>query len=147
MPSDQLLIGFREKYRFVKTIIASEVAILSIAACSGAENAPSVKFVERSKVFGANSGSVSADPLRLIVEIDESGRLTLNRIEVGNINDPKSVTNELRLIFGDRALSRVETREVIVATKGWIDHDLLEKLIDRLRKSNAGPIVIVNSMN
>lgn len=147
MGTGYLLISGDRKLSLRKRVAAFAIASISVTACSGSNNVSTVTFVDRSKVFAADNDSDPVDPYMLVVEIDEAGRLTLNKIQVGNIIDPDSVKKELKSIFDDREVDRVESREVIVATKGWVSRDNLELLIDRLTDAKAGPIVIVNSPN
>ncbi len=73
-----------------------------LTACeSSAKNYP-VVFIEREDVFPAENADRKANPLMLRVEIDEDGKLSLNKIETGMTAEPLLLAEKLKVIFDDR---------------------------------------------
>src|SRR5688500_10884643 len=82
--------------------------------CKSSAANHSVEFVDRSAAF---SQDILPQPLLLIVEIDEGGRLRLNRIETGTTGDMSSLAEKLEVIFADREKAGIDEREVLIDPK------------------------------
>lgn len=98
-----------------------------------------MRFVERSAVF---SPSEELNPLRLIIEINEEGRLTLNKIDAGSLDDTTFLSEKLETIFADREKASISARELIILPDYEIENEELEKFIKRLNISDA-PILVI----
>ncbi len=127
-----------KKLLFV-TIFVSSPAFLNCS--SPAKNHP-VEFVDRNAALAPDK---NRKPLLLVVEIDEAGKLRLNRIETGTIDDASLLTEKLRVIFEDRANTTIEEREVIIDPRGKIKNEDVERLIESLEKVKASPIRVIKS--
>ena len=77
--------------------------------------------------------------------IDENGKLSLNKIETGTIDDAGQLSEKLRSVFDDRARSAIAEREVLIEMKGKIKKENLEKLIESLSAVKASPIRIIKN--
>jgi hypothetical protein len=113
---------------------------ISLSACADSAKSYTVRFVERSAVF---SEEEELNPLRLVIEISENGKLTLNKIEAGTLNDTRFLSEKLRTIFTDRQKAAISTREVIILPQYKIDNEELEKLIADLRITDAALILVI----
>ena len=114
---------------------------LTVPGCRGAANYP-VDFVDRSEVFVFKQ---TPNPLLLVIEIDDDGRLSLNKIEIGMIDDRRVLAEKLAAIFDDRKKSGLVEREVIIAPQGKVKSEDLEKLIESLVEAQASPIRVIKS--
>jgi len=85
------------------------------------------------------------NPLLLVVEIDESGRLSLNKIETGTISDPDNLIEKIEVIFEDREKAGHNEREVIIDPQGNVKSEDLEKLIESLAAMKAAPIRVIKN--
>ena len=113
-------------------------------ALSGCENLPKivrVDLIDRS-VAALNE---TRNPLLLIVEIDERGRLCLNKIETGTTADLTVLTGKLKIIFDDRKKSGITQREITIDPQGNVKNDDLEKLIENLTAAKSAPIRIIKN--
>lgn len=116
-------------------------ACLSLACCKDSATSDQVQFVDRDIALSPESMS---NPLRLIIEITETGKLRLNKIETGTIADLTILTERLKTIFSDREKALISEREIIIDPQGFSDEDL-EKLIESLAEAKASPIEVINS--
>ena len=113
---------------------------LSLSGCTDSTASYQVRFVERSAVF---SDDENLRPLQLVVEINENGKLTLNKIEAGTLSDTTFLSEKLQTIFTDRKKAAINVREVIILPQSRIENEKLEKLIEELRTSDAAPILVI----
>lgn len=84
-------------------------------------------------------------PLRLVVEIDENGRLSLNKIETGTIGDLTVLNEKLQAVFDDREKAGIGEREVVIDPQGSVKNEDVEKLIENLAAAKAAPIRIIKN--
>lgn len=89
--------------------------------------------------------SEKSNQLRLVVEIDENGRLSLNKIETGTIRDLTSLTEKLKIIFDDREKAGIGEREIVIDPQGSVKNADLEKLIEGLAGVKAAPVLIIKN--
>lgn len=113
---------------------------ISLSGCADSPRSNTVRFVERSAVF---SGDEELNPLRLVIEINENGKLTLNKIEAGTVSDTSFLAEKMKTIFTDRKKAGIGAREVIILPEYKIENEELEKLIENLRISGAAPILVI----
>jgi hypothetical protein len=113
---------------------------LSLSGCTDSARICTVRFVERSAVFSKDQ---ELNPLRLVIEINENGKLTLNKIEAGTLDDTTFLSEKLKTIFTDRKKAAIGAREVIILPEYEIENEELEKLIEDLRISDAAPILVI----
>ena len=119
------------------------VIFLLISGCQDSANTYQVAFVDRSKVFPTGSwGKNSIDPLMLVVEIGEDGKLSLNKIETGTI---ESLAEKIKVIFDDREKAGVAQREIFIDAKGNVAEQDLERLIESLAEVKAEPIRVIKN--
>lgn len=115
---------------------------LSFFSCKGSAKHYPVDFVNRNVVF---SPAKKPNPLRLVVEISKDGRLRLNKIETGTIDDGTELSNKLIAIFNDRQKVGIDEREVVIDPQGKVNDEDLEKLIKNLADVKAEPIRVIKS--
>lgn len=84
-------------------------------------------------------------PLRLVVEIDENGRLRLNKIGTGTIRDVTGLRGKLQVVFDDREKAGIREREVVIDPQGNVKSADLEKLIENLAAANAAPLRVIKN--
>jgi hypothetical protein len=113
---------------------------ISVSGCTDSARSYPVHLVERSAVFSQDE---ELNPLRLVIEINENGKLTLNKIEAGTLSDTTFLSEKLKTIFTDRQKAAICTREVIILPRSKIENEELEKLIEALRISDAAPILVI----
>jgi hypothetical protein len=113
---------------------------ITLSGCTDSTGSYTVRFVERSAVFSKDE---ELNPLRLVIEINENGKLTLNKIEAGTLSDTTFLSEKLKTIFTDRKKAAISAREVIILSESKIENKELEKLIEDLRISDAAPILII----
>jgi hypothetical protein len=113
---------------------------LTLSGCTHSAGSYPVHFVDRSAVFSENE---EPSPLRLVIEISENGKLTLNKIEAGTLRDTTFLSEKLKTIFTDRQKAAISAREVIILPGDRIEIEELEKLIEDLRISEAAPILVI----
>ncbi len=118
------------------------VICLSFLGCQNSATNHSVGFVDRSAVFALNK---KPNPLRLVVEISEDGRLSLNKIKTGTISDLSVLSEKVEAIFDDRQKAGTDEREVMIDPQGKVKNEDLEKLIENLAGVKAAPIRIIKN--
>ncbi|MGH9819501.1 MAG: hypothetical protein ACRD43_04975 [Pyrinomonadaceae bacterium] len=69
--------------------------------------------------------------------------MSLNNIETGTIEDTRQLSDSLNSVFEDRLANGIVMREVIVEPESNVPKGDMRKLIDCLKKTNAGPIRIL----
>lgn len=117
------------------------LSILMICfALSGCENSPKIVRVD---LIDRNVAARNENPSLLVVEIDERGRLFLNKIETGTTADLTVLTEKLKIIFDDREKSGITERGITIDPQGNVKNDDLEKLIENLTAVKAAPIRII----
>ena len=121
--------------------LTSILVILGLFGCQAPEKFR-VDFVDRNDVFHFDQKS---DPLTLVVEIGEDGKLRLNRIETGTIDDTTELSEKLKAIFDDRKHAGMEQTEVTIDPQPRVETDDLEKLVTILADLNASPIRVVRN--
>ena len=115
---------------------------LLLSGCeSSARNYP-VTFVDQSDVFTSDRRS---NPLLLVVEMSEDGKLSLNKIETGTISDLKVLTEKLKAVFDDREKASISEREVVINLKGKISGEDLQRLVESLAQAKASPIRVIKN--
>lgn len=95
--------------------------------CGGANHKADISFLGRDAV------STVENPLALVVSIDAGGKLMLNQIETGTVDDPALLVGKLRAIFEDRRRSSGYDNEVMVEMVGTIPYEDLDTLITSLK--------------
>lgn len=101
-----------------------------------------VDFVDRSAMLSLDK---KPNPLMLVVEIDEDGKLSLNKIETGTISDVSLLSDKLKVIFDDREKASIKERKVVIDSKSKVKSEDLEKLVETLASVKASPIRIVKN--
>lgn len=129
-----------------KTLLVSIFVIcLSFLGCrDSAKNYP-VDFVDRKAVFPIENQVQKVNSLSLVVEIAEDGKLSLNKIETGTIDDLALLSEKLKVIFDDREKASIKEKEVVIDPKGKVKYEDLEKLVETLASIKASPIWIVKN--
>ena len=89
--------------------------LLCIFDCNKQRGNYPVNFVERGDV---QSFEKNTNPLLLVVVIADDGKLSLNKIETGTIDDMSVLSEKLRSIFDDREKNGITEREVLVEDEG-----------------------------
>jgi hypothetical protein len=144
-------ICMKENFRRERKVFSKRVrtgwlaaACAAFAACGGGpgKNVRPVEFVERGAVFTFDK---RADPLLLVVEVREGGRLSLNRIETGTLDDPGVLCEKLAAVFEDREKAGIFEKEVIVEPRGNAGRKELEKLLEELSRARAAPIRVIKN--
>jgi biopolymer transport protein ExbD len=131
----------KESGEKVKKIrLASIFMIFAFFGCQDSAKNLRVDFVDRNTVFAFNQ---KPNPLMLIVELTENGKLSLNKIETGTIKDPTLLAEKLKVIFDDRENSLIGEREVVIDPQGKVKNEDLEKLIESLAEAKASPIRVI----
>ncbi len=110
--------------------------------CQYAATSNEIEFVDRNAGYLPNE---EQNPLTLVVAIDENGKLSLNKIETGTIDDARQLSEKLESVFDDREKSAISEREVLIEMKGKIKKENLEKLIESLSAVKASPIRIIKN--
>lgn len=114
-------------------------------AFSGCPDSPEiirVDFIERNNFSMPGKQS---DSLRLVVAIDDHGRLNLNKIETGTMSDLEFLKEILRVVFDDRERAGISEREVIIDPQGDVKNEDLEKLVESLASVKAAPIRVIKN--
>jgi hypothetical protein len=126
-----------------KTLLISIFAfILSFLNCkSSVKNYP-VDFVDRNTILAIDK---DGKPLMLVVELDEDGRLSLNKIQTGTIDDVSVLSEKLKVIFRDREKTSIAKREVVIDPQGRVKDENVEKLIENLAEVKAAPIRLIKN--
>lgn len=115
---------------------------LSFSGCRNQERAANrqVEFIDRNANLSLDRKS---NPLLLVVGLNEEGRLNLNKIETGTINDTSILAAKLKVVFDDRERSGIAAREVVIDPPGNVKSEDLEKLIETVAKARAAPIRVI----
>ena len=131
----------------MKKILFASIFIicLSLFGCRDSAKSYPVNFVDRKTVFPIENQIRKANPLMLVVEIAEDGKLKLNNIETGTIDDTTLISQKLKAIFDDREKAAIGAREVVVDPQGKVKYEDLEKLIDNLAEVKASPIRVIKN--
>lgn len=85
----------------------------------------------------------NSDPLMLVVEIGDGGKLSLNKIETGTIADAEPLCGKLKTIFEDRRRTRITERGIYVYPKAKTARRDLKYLIEKLAQTDASPIFLI----
>ncbi len=101
-----------------------------------------VDLVDRSVVFAPDQ---KPNPLMLVVEIDENGKLSLNKIRTGTIDDLTELSKKLEAVFDDREKTGLVEKEVVIDLQGEVKNEDLEKLIESLAGVKASPIRVIKN--
>jgi biopolymer transport protein ExbD len=95
--------------------------------------------------------SVTPNPDTLIVSIDDSANLTLNReTGLGFVNEPQKMTDRLRGIFEERVQSYALSpsgkaavpRHVFIKAPRGLNYGSVAKVVDAVKMSGADPIAL-----
>ena len=78
-----------------------------------------------------------------MVEITSDGKLSLNKIETGTIDDTAVLAEKLKSVFDDREKTSISEREVVIDRKGSVERKDLEKVIENLAGVKASPIRVL----
>lgn len=124
-----------------KRLVFIAVIWFSFFGCQNSVKNYPVDFIDRHAVLLSNK----PNPLLLIVEIDESGRLSLNKIETGTISDLTILSGIVQVIFDDREKAGISEREVVIDPQGNVKNEDLEKLIESLASIKAAPIRVIKN--
>ena len=127
-----------------KKILLISIFILSLSFLdckSSVKNYP-VDFIDRNTILALGK---KGKPLMLVIEIDEDGKLSLNKIETGTIADISLLSEKLKAIFDDREKTSIEEREVVIDPQGEIKNEDVEKLIESLAGVEASPIWVIKN--
>jgi len=81
----------------------------------------------------------------LVLEIDEGGRLRLNKIETGTTRDMSLLAEKLKVIFADREKSGIDEREVLIDPKIQPETEGFEELVRTLADAKATPIRVIRN--
>jgi len=101
-----------------------------------------VDFIDRQTIFAFGN---KPNPLLLVVEIDENGRLSLNKIETGTIFELSILSEKIEVIFDDREKAGISEREVVIDPQGKVKNEDVEKLIESLASVKAAPIRVIKN--
>lgn len=124
------------------SLAAISVIYFAFSGCQDSAKNIQIDFVDRDAVFALGK---TPNQLTLVVEIREDGKLSLNKIETGTIDDPRLLSETLEAIFADREKSGLVEREVVIEPKGGIKNRDLEKLIESLAEVKASPIRVIKT--
>ena len=133
-----------KKERKVKRILPTSILIICIVL-TGCRNSPKIVRVELIDRNAFSKLNENPDPLLLVVGIEENGRLSLNKIETGELSDPTILNGKLQIIFDDREKAGISEREVIIDPQGNVKNEDLEKLIESMTGAKAEPIRIIKT--
>ena len=117
------------------------ICVLSAGCRDSAKNYP-VTFVDRRAALAPGK---QPNPLTLVVRIDENGKLALNRIETGRIEDPSELTEKIKAVFADREKASIREREVVIDPQGDVKREDLERLVENLESVKAAPVRVIKS--
>jgi CHASE2 domain-containing sensor protein len=131
----------RKRLKKILLVSISTASLAFLDCKSSVKNYP-VDFVDRNIALAPDK---KANSLLLVVEIDESGNLRLNRIEIGTIANVSLLSEKLKAIFEDRARNSNHEREVLIDRRGEIKKEDLERLIECLKSAKASPIRVVKN--
>ena len=131
----------------MRTILLVPIVVicLSFLGCQeSAKNYP-VDFVDRKAIFPIGNHIQKSNPLMLVIEIADDGKLSLNKIETGTIADTTLLSEKLKVIFDDREKASIKGREVVIDLKGKVKSEDLEKLVESLANAKASPIRVIKN--
>lgn len=123
-------------------LVSIFVFSFSFLDCKTSVKVYPVDFVDRNAVFASGK---KLNPLMLVVEIDENGKLSLNKIETGTIEDTALLSEKLRVIFDDREKASINDREVVINRKGNIKDEDLKELVETLAELKTSPIQVIKN--
>lgn len=118
------------------------VICLAFSGCKGSAKKYPVDLVDRNTMFAPDQKPA---PLRLVVEIDENGKLSLNKIKTGTIADTTNLCEKIGAIFDDREKTGLVEKEVVIDPHGEVADEDLEKLIKSLAEAKAAPIRLIKT--
>ena len=129
--------------RLEKIALASIFVLsLSFINCKSSAEVYSVDELDQKTSLALDK---KAKPLMLVVEINEDGRLSLNKIETGTIDDVSVLSEKLEVIFDDREKTSIKEREVMIYPQGKIKNEDVETLIENLADAKASPIRVIKN--
>ena len=128
----------------VKKINVAPIVLICacVFGCGNSGPTHPIQFVERDAIF---SKSQAPRPLMLVLEIDEAGRLRLNKIETGTTADTAPLAEKLEAIFADREKSGIDEREVLIDPKTSFEAERYKELIRVLADAKATPIKVIEN--
>ena len=133
----------RNENTFKQILLTPALLICStFFSCTSSATNHSVEFVDRSAAF---SQGVLPQSLMLVLEIDEGGRLRLNKIETGTTRDMSLLAEKLKVIFADREKSGIDEREVLIDPKIQPETEGFEELVRTLADAKASPIRVIRN--
>lgn len=121
-------------------ILIAVIWIASFGCQNSVKNYP-VDFIDRHAVLLDEK----PNPLLLVVEITENGRLSLNKIETGTISDLAVLNGKLQIIFDDREKAGISEKGVIIDPQVNVKDEDLEKLIESLAAVKSAPIRVIKN--
>lgn len=124
------------------TLLVSILVCLAFSGCQSRVKTHPVDFVERNTALAVDR---SRKPFLLVVEIDENGKLRLNRIETGTIADISLLSEKLEAIFEDRERNSNNEKAVVIDPRGEVKKEDVERLIESLEGVKASPIRVVKN--
>ena len=116
------------------------VICLTVAECKSSTKTEGVELVDRRAVFAFDT---QPNPLTLVIDIKEGGKLSLNKINTGTISDPAELSEKLKAIFDDRKKAGIDKTEVVIDPHGKISREDLDTLIERVANAKASPIRLI----
>ncbi len=116
--------------------------VLTFLGCQGSTKNYSVEYVERNALFSLDRQPNS--PL-LVIEIDENGKLSLNKIQTGTISDLSELSEKIKVVLDDRERAGAVESEVVIYPQGKVNDEDLEKLIESLGDLKALPIRVIKN--
>lgn len=85
--------------------------------------------------------TVDPDPRTLVVEIDSSRNIALNRTDMGSVAESaENLTEKLRGVFKAREENFESEKTVFIKAPQKLDYGSVAKLIDAVKMSGAKPI-------
>jgi len=136
-------IGINKNRKFVKNIRLALIFAICFAL-SGCQDAP--KIIRVDSIDRNTFAALYEKPNQiLLVEIDENGRLKLNKIETGTISDVSILSEKIKVIFDDREKAGINEREIVIDPQGNVKSEDLGKLIESLAVLKAAPIRIIKN--
>lgn len=113
----------------------------TLSGCRDSPKIIRVDFIDRNAVSVLNK----KPNYFLFVEIDENGRLSLNKIETGTTSDLSNLIEKIELIFEDREKVGISERSIVIDPQGNVKNEDLEKLIESLASMKAAPIQVIKT--
>ena len=129
----------------LKFSLSVSVILVCLSGCSGPAGQHDARYIDRDGLLVADSQKNDPDSLRLIIDVDQDGHVSLNKIQMGSIQDLGQLHDAMVAIFNDRKRQAIEARDVIVITNSHMDSIDLEDLIDMLSSVDAQVRVIFTS--